>query len=141
MPYITSWIDNEQTILMISADGRITWEEYHAINDRALAQTSALPHRVDVIFNSKVGVPPGNPLPHFREVFKKWSETPNLGMIFAVEASRTREFIKATTDITGRLMGVSLPGNGKFVATVEEAVAQINADRAEKDAPKEQVTP
>ena len=141
MPYATSWIDDEQTILMISADDLITWDEYHAINDQALAEASAMPHRVDVIFNSKVGLPPGNPLPHFRDVFAKWKELSNLGMIFAVEASRTRSFIKASTDIAGRLMGDSLPGNGTFVATLDEAVAQIKADRAEKDAPKEQTTP
>lgn len=141
MPYTTSWIDDEQTILMISADGLITWEAYHAINDQALAEVSAMPHRVDVIFNSKVGLPPGNPLPHFRDVFAKWRAISNLGMIFAVEASRTKGFIKASTDITGRLMGDNLPGNGTFVATLEEAIAQIKADRAEKDAPREQTTP
>jgi hypothetical protein len=126
---------------MISADGLITWGEYHAINDQALAQTSARPHRVDVIFNSKVGLPPGNPLPHFREVFAKWSALSNLGMVFAVEASRTRSFIKASTDITGRLMGDNLPGNGSFVATLDEAIAQIKADRENKDAAQKQLTP
>lgn len=132
MPYTVSWIDSEQTILMISADGKITWDEYHAINEQALAQISALPHRVDIIFNSKVGLPPGNPLPHFREVFTKWKATSNLGMILAVESSRMRSFIRASADITGRLMGFSMPDNAAFAATLDEAIVIIEADRAKK---------
>src|SRR5690606_17152010 len=119
MPYTTSWLDDEQSILMIAADGLITWDQYHEINAQALAQASAMPHRVDLIFNSKVGLPPGNPLPHFREVFAKWRALSNLGMICAVEASRTKSFVKASTEITGRLMGDNLPGNGTFVATLD----------------------
>ena len=141
MPYAISWLDDEQSMLMISADGNITWAEYHAINDQAMAQISALPHRVDLVFNSKVGLPPGNPLPHFRDAFNKWKAVPNLSMILAVESSRTRSFIKASADIAGRLMGFSMTGNAAFVATLDEAVKQIEADRKKAGAVKEKTTP
>src|SRR5687767_13769453 len=117
MPYAMSWLDDEQSILLISAEGRITWDEYHVVNDQAQARISSLPHRVDTIFTTKVGVPPGNPLPHFREVFAKWGAMENLGMIMAVETDRTRSFIKVAVEIASRLMGFSMPINAAFVTS------------------------
>lgn len=137
MPYEVSWLNEEKDMLMISADGRITWDEYHATNDHALALISEQPHRVDLIFNSKVGLPPGNPLPHFRQAFDKWKAIPNLVMILAVESSRTRSFIKASAEIAGRLLGVTMPENAAFAATLDEAVAIIRKNREQKAGAKE----
>lgn len=139
MPYAVSWLNDQQDIMIISADGRITWDEYHAINDDALKQIAAMPHRVDLIFNSKVGLPPGNPLPHFRQVFVKWKGVPNLAMILAVEASRTSSFIRASADIAGRLMGFSMPENAAFAPTLNEAIDIINANREKTNGAKQQV--
>lgn len=141
MPYATSWLDAEQSIMLVSADGRITWDEYHQINKEAQALIASLPYRVDTIFVSKVGVPPGNPLPHFREVFQSWGTLPNLGLIMAVETDRTRSFIKAAVEIAGRLMGYTMPVNTAFVSSIDEALGRIKADREQKDGAKEQVAP
>lgn len=141
MPYATSWLDDEQSILLISAEGRITWDEYHVINKQAQTMIAALPYRVDTIFISKVGVPPGNPLPHFREVFQKWGEMQNLGLILAVESDRTRSFIKVAAEIAGKLMGMTMPVNAAFVPSIDEALTRIKADREEKDSTKEQIAP
>jgi hypothetical protein len=138
MPYTLSWLDNEQSIMLISADGRITWDEYHAINEQAMEVITSSPHRIDTIFTTKVGVPPGNPLPHFREVFQKWGELTNPGMIMAVETNQMRSFIKAAADIASRLMGLT-PVNAAFVASIDEALTRIKADREEKDGAKDHV--
>ena len=141
MPYDISWLDDQESIMLISAEGRITWDEYHTVNDQAQALIKTLPYRVDTIFVSKVGVPPGNPLPHFREVFQSWGALPNLGLIMAVETDRTRSFIKAAVEIAGRLMGYTMPVNTAFVSSIDEALGRIKADREQKDGAKEQVAP
>lgn len=141
MPYALNWLDDGQTMLVISADGQITWAEYHAINEEALRRIAVSPHRVDLIFNSKPGLPPGSPLPHFRAMIAKWVATPNLGVIVGIEASRMSSYIRASVEIAGQLMGYSMPERGTFVATLNEAVAYIKARRADSaDAPQEAPT-
>lgn len=137
MPYTVEWYDEARTILLVSAIAPITWEEFHAVNDRTLEETKHCAGRVDVIIESRVGVPPGNPLPHFRIGLAKWKEAENIKMIAAVSASRMRGFIQASADIAGKLMGVAIAERVKTVETVEQAAAVIMKDRA-KSAAKQQ---
>ena len=141
MPYTMSWLDHDQTILMVSADGSITWDEYHTINEEALDVVAARTDRVDLIFHSKVGLPAGSPLPHFREEFVKWDAAPNLGMIVVIDTNRMSSFIKASVDIATRLLGFNLPKSGAFVPTLAEAIACIKADRAEKNSAPQGLPP
>ena len=141
MPYALRWLDDEQTVLMITADGRVIWDEYHAINDEARRIIAALPHRVDLIIQSNVGLPTGSPLPHFREQFSKWDAAPNLGLVVVVDTNRIGAFIKASVDIAIRLLGFNLPDSGTFAATLDDAIAYIKADRAEKDGARERTAP
>lgn len=141
MPYALRWLDDERSVLMVSADGNVTWDEYHKINEEALKIVAALPHRVDVIFHSKVGLPSGSPLPHFREEFLKWDAAHNLGMVVVVEANRMSSFIRASVEIAVRLLGFNLPNSGAFVATLDEAIACIKSDRAEKNSAPHETPP
>ena len=141
MPYALRWLDDEQSILLISADDRVTWDEYHAINEDALRKVAALPHRVDLILHSKAGLPDGSPLPHFRKVFPKWDAVPNRGLIVVIESSRMSSFIKASVEIAVRLLGFALTDSGTFAATLADAIAYIKADREEKDSVPEDMPP
>lgn len=134
MPFDVSWYDDAHTILRIRVYGQPTWEEYHAAMDTVAAHVAASPHRVDMVMDDEVGMPRGNPMPHLKAAFDKLIIYPNLGMSMAASASNIALFPALMMETAGRLYGVDMRRYGRFVKSMDEAVAVIMADRA-KNAP------
>jgi hypothetical protein len=133
MPYYVNWYDDEHSILRITADGVVTWDEYHAVYDEARLLVTASPRRVDVIADPENRMPPGNPLPHFGQLISKWSGVKNFGNLYVVRNSRLNGFIQSAAGIAGMMTRTPIAERVVFVATLGEALNQIRDDRGENN--------
>jgi hypothetical protein len=97
--------------------------------------------RIDLIIESKVGVPAGNPLPHFRKVIERWNGVSNLHLIVVVNSSRMNGFVKAAAEIASKLLRMSMPNYVKTVETIDQALALIAEDRRVKSGAAEKARP
>ncbi len=130
MPFDVTWYDEEHTIIRILIHGRPMWEEYHEAIDKVIKELDASPHRIDMVLDDKVGMPPGNPMPHLKAALDKATKYPNLGMSMAVSERSVALFPSLMMETAGRLYDIDLKRYGLFVKSMDEAVAVIQADRA-----------
>lgn len=129
MPYKLNWYDSEHSILHVTAEGTVTWVEYHAVYDEALELIRASSHRVDVISDPGNRMPPGNPLPHFSKLISQWSAVSTFGNLYVVRNSRLNGFIQGAAGIAGRMTNTPITERVLFVATLDEALNRIEANR------------
>lgn len=132
MPHKISWFDEEETILLVLTEGKSTWEQYHAKYDDALQIVKSVDYRVDVIMDSRGGLPPGNPIQHLRSIIAEWDTAENLGVVVVLGRYRMHGFVQTAANVAGRLVGVVTPGQLIFVNTLDDALPVIEADRKEK---------
>ena len=137
MPYHLNWYDDAKTILHITADGNVTWAEYHAVYNDALTLVKASAHRVDVIADPENRMPPGNPLPHFSQIISKWNGVRNFGNLYVVRNSRLNGFIQSAAGIAGTLTKTPIAERVYFVTTMDGALSKIRVSRAEDIREKE----
>jgi hypothetical protein len=130
MPFDVHWFDEAHTILEITVYGHPTWDEYHDAIDKVAKELKASPHRLDMVLDDKVGMPPGNPMPHLKAAIDKLIQYPNLGMSMAVSARNVALFPSLMMETAGRLYNIDLKRYGRFIKSMDEAVAIIQADRA-----------
>lgn len=130
MPFDVSWYDDAHTILRIRIYGKPTWDEYDRAMDLVEAHVAASPHRVDLVLDDEVGMPPGNPMPHLKNALAKVARHANLGMSMAVSATNIALFPSLMMETAGRLYGIDMKRYGRFVRSMDEAIALIRADRA-----------
>lgn len=135
MPFDVSWYDDAHSILRIRVYGKPTWDEYDAAMNIVSEHIAASPHRVDMILDDEVGMPRGNPMPHLKAALDKVAVHPNLGMSMAASARDISLFPSLMMETAGRLYGVDMKRYGRFVKSMDDAVAIIMADRA-KEQPK-----
>lgn len=131
MPYMLNWFDEAQTILHVTAEGTVTWDEYHAVYDKARELVQASSHRVDVIADSENRMPPGNPLPHFSQLIKKWDSVRNFGNLYVVRKGRLNGFIQSAAGIAGKMTRTPVADRVLFIPTLDEALQKIRDDRGE----------
>jgi hypothetical protein len=129
MPFDVTWYDEAQTIIRILIHGRPTWQEYHEAIDKVVQELENSPRRIDMVLDDKVGMPPGNPMPHLKIALDKATKYPNLGMSMTVSERRIALFPSLMMETAGRLYGVDLKRYGRFVKSMDEAIAIIQADR------------
>ncbi len=129
MPFDVTWFDEAHTIIRMIIHGRPTWEEYHEAIDKIVQELEITPHRIDLVLDDKVGMPPGNPMPHLKIAMDKATKYPNLGMSMTVSERSVALFPSLMMETAGRLYGVDLKRYGRFVKSMDEAVAVIQADR------------
>ena len=132
MPHTISWFDAEKTVLLVLTEGKNTWEEYHAKYNDALDVVKSVDYRVDVIMDSRNGIPPGNPIPHLRTIIAEWDTADNLGIVVVLGRSRMLGFVQTAANAAGRLVNVITPGQLIFVNSLDAAMPLIKADRIEK---------
>jgi hypothetical protein len=125
MPYMLNWFDEAQTILHVTADGTVTWDEYHTVYDKARELVQASSHRVDVIADSENRMPPGNPLPHFSQLIKKWDSVRNFGNLYVVRKGRLNGFIQSAAGIAGKMTRTPVADRVLFIPTLDEALQMI----------------
>ncbi len=130
MPFDVTWYDEQHTIIRMLVHGRPTWDEYHIAIDQVVEKIKSTAHRVDLILDDRVGMPPGNPMPHLKAALDKASQHPNLGMSMTVSSRDIALFPSLMMETAGRLYGVDMKRYGRFVKSMDEALAIIHADRA-----------
>ncbi|MCA0452360.1 MAG: hypothetical protein LCI00_00070 [Chloroflexi bacterium] len=130
MPYQPEWYDTDKSIICVDINGHVTWDEWYEMNNRVINMMATVPHRVDVIYHDKVGMPKGNPMPHLRATSAKLIAQGNLGIIVSVSVRHISGIVKAMVDIMMRAYRMDSRYNGGFVDTIEEAINVIKASRA-----------
>jgi hypothetical protein len=131
MPYIFNWHDQEHTIIRIDIVGQVSWEEYNIVVDRVVDELAKATHRIDVIYNDKVGMPKGNPMPHLKASSARMTAHKSLGLITSVSSRSVSSFTKLMIDIMMRAYQIDNSRSGGFVATIEEALAIIEKSRTD----------
>jgi hypothetical protein len=130
MPYIFNWQDPEHTIIRVDIEGQVTWEEYNLLTDRIAEELSNSNHRIDLIYNDKVGMPKGNPLPHLKSSLAQMSAHDTFGIIASVSSRSVSSFTKVMVDIMMRAYQIDRSHDGGWYATVEQAIDAINRSRS-----------
>ena len=115
--------------------GHPTWDEYHEAVEKVAQELQAVSHRIDMILDDKVGMPPGNPMPHLKAAIDKLLAFPNFGMSMAVSTRNVALFPSLMMETASRLYRFDLKRYGRFLKTMDEALAVIQADRANSSKP------
>jgi len=131
MPFDVKWYDEAHTIIQIIVHGHPTWDEYREAIDKVEQELKASSHRIDLVLDDKVGMPPGNPMPHLKTAIDKVTKYPHLGMSMTVSARNVALFPSLMMETAGRLYGLDLKRYGRFIKSMDEAIAIIQADRAQ----------
>jgi hypothetical protein len=135
MPFDVDWYDEAKSILKVTVYGHPTWDEYHEAVDKVATELKAASRRIDMILDDKVGMPPGNPMPHLKVAIDKLTAFPNFGMSIAVSTRNVALFPSLMMETASRLYRFDLKRYGRFLKTMEEAMAVIQADRANTTKP------
>lgn len=135
MPFDVKWYDEAHTILQVTVYGHHTWDEYHEAMDKVATELKASSRRIDLVLDDKVGMPPGNPMPHLKAAIDKLTAFPNFGMSMAVSTRNVALFPSLMMETASRLYRFDLKRYGRFLKTMEEALAVIEADRANSTKP------
>lgn len=132
MPYRPEWYDTNKSIIQVDINGHVTWDEWYEMHNQVVEMMANVPHRVDVIYNDKVGMPKGNPMPHMRSTSAKLVAQGNLGLVVSVSARHISGIVKAMVDIMMRAYRMDVSHNGGFVDTLEQALGVIQESRAKE---------
>jgi hypothetical protein len=132
MPYDLNWHDDDHTILRIDIYGEVAWDAYHQAMDQVADVLAKTSNRIDLIFNDKVGLPPGNPVPHIRTSLMKLAQYPHMGLAITVHNRKVFAFIQPIIDTLIQLAKLDETHYGGFLSTLDEAIALITHDRAKQ---------
>ena len=133
MPYQIDWYDDEKTILTLSAHGVVTWDQFHGVYDDILSTIRSTPYRLDVIVNSDKRMPAGNPLPHYGQIMANWTGVEHPGLFVVVRNDQMNSFIQGVVSIASKITRVEIGARVRFVASVEDGLAKIYADRGQSE--------
>ena len=133
MPYDLRWHDEEKTIFWVDIFSPVSWGEWHATLDALVEMLESADHRIDIIFNNTAGMPPGNPLPHFKTSMVKLGAAPNLKVMVIVSNRAVSTFIKSLINLVIRAMPITWNPTTEFAMTGDEALKIIANDRTKQD--------
>jgi hypothetical protein len=124
-----TWLDEEKTLLNVRIYGDVSWDQYHAVCEKAAEMAKSVSHRVDMIFTPEVDVPSGNPLPHFKRAYACLQTARNLGYCISVVPINI-PLARIFMNLVHRAYGAG----SKFqsVYTIEEAHQLIAESRAQQ---------
>lgn len=130
MPYDMNWHDDEKSIIRIDITGDVEWAGFHDVINQTADALKQAPRRVDIIFHDRVGMPPGNPLPHLKTSVSKLADNPKTGLIYVVSPDQISRPVQMLISIVMRVYGIDTSHVGGFVHTMEQAIDGIMRDRA-----------
>jgi hypothetical protein len=134
MPYEFHWHNPEHTIIRVDMIGQVSWEAFNILTDRVVDELAKATQRVDLIYNDKVGMPKGNPMPHLKSSNARMTAQPHLGLIITISERSISSFTKLMIDIMMRAYKIDNTHNGGFVTTMDEDLAIINKSRSNEKA-------
>jgi hypothetical protein len=133
MPINVSWHNEDKSLVVITFEGTLSWDEVQAGYTQAWQLILSQPHTVN-LFNDGTRaptLPPGNALGNFRSI---WKDRPaNFGMAFVFGGSQMG---RALSEVF--LKAIRLEGRLRFVNSIEEAEALIAASADEASQQDEQ---
>jgi len=134
MPYEFHWHDEAHSIIRVDMIGQVSWEAFNILTDRVCEELAKADHRIDLIYNDKVGMPKGNPMPHLKSSSTRMMSHKSLGLIVTVSSRSISGFTKLMIDIMMRAYQIDKTHMGGFVDTMDEALAIISKNRAQEKA-------
>jgi hypothetical protein len=125
MPVHAYWDDTEKTILVVSFEGRWTWDEYEQMRGTALAMMDSVDHPIDIVYDgpTRILAPPD-----FVTRIRQQYLTPhrNLRLRIFVGTDEYFQLLWNTfTDVAAPELGA------RFAETLEDARATIVRHREE----------
>ncbi len=137
MPYIFHWHDPAHSIIRIEITGEVMWEQWHSVLDDVVREISQHPDtRFDIILDDHVGMPDGNPIANLIATADRLATLANLELMVTVSPHNTSKFVKTIIETIGRAYRIRRDYYGGFVSTLDEALAIIAQDRANRIVPK-----
>lgn len=136
MPYQPEWYNPEKTIIRVDINGAVTWDEWYEMTNRLVEMLGSVSQQVNIIYDDKVGMPKGNPMPHLKATTAKLMTRGNLGIIVTVSARRISGIVKAMVDIMMRAYQMDMSHYGGFVDTMDQALELIEASSTKTQAKK-----
>lgn len=129
MPYQPSWYDQDKSIIRVDIQGAVSWDEWYELTNQLVEMLSSVAHRVDIIYDDKVGMPAGNPIPHLKATNARLMAKGNLGTVVTVSSRRISGIVKAMVDVVMRAYRMDMRHYGGFVDTLDEALHMLESTR------------
>lgn len=115
-----SWANAEQTIVLIKAVNKWTWDDFFASRDVMKAMMEGVEYQVDMIIDGGTfGLPP-NALSHFRR--HTWDHDPRMRRIVLVAH---QAFLRAMYHMYTTVIRKGQPQRLLMVTTIEEAMEKL----------------
>src|SRR5690242_19932762 len=95
MTTTVNWLSEDKTCILIEFDGQVTWHEFHTSISQAHQMIASVQQTVHIIIWDHVGLPPGNPMVHFRSAVQR--QPANTGKVIVVPVqgkSAVTSFVK-----------------------------------------------
>lgn len=129
MTWDMKWYDADHTILLFTIQKNSTWEDFHLAMNNYVSELAATSKTIHAIIYDEFGLPPGNPMPHFRTQMQRTEQYRNTGLIVTVSPHSSTGFLQSVVDLTSRFMRIG-PKKGVFVKSIDEAVERIHKEQA-----------
>lgn len=128
MPYVLHWYNDDHNILQLDIDGDITWDGFYVAIDQICDELKSSSQELDIIFNVKVNMPKGNPMPHIKSAMKRFEQYENLGHVINVSTTKSSFFEKSILEVMTRVLQLT---NGKygFKSSLQEAIDYVETNR------------
>ena len=130
MPYDLSWYDQEHSIIRLHIHGDVTWDAWEQAVDTICEMLPTVTHRVDLLFDDHVGMPPGNPMPYLQSSMKRFNQYQNMGLVVTSSEKRMSTFTRIMVNLASRFTQSGLD-EGHFVSSLEEGLFLIQDHRRE----------
>lgn len=127
MAWDMKWFNDEHTIILFTINKGSTWEDFHLAMNNYSLELDATDKRIHAIIYDDYGLPPGNPMPHFRATMPKVQQHRNAGAIVTVSPNKSTGFLQSVIELTGRFLHLNLQ-KGIFVKTIDDAVKRIQLE-------------
>ncbi len=136
MPYQPEWYNPEKSIIRVEVNGVVTWDEWYEMIDKLFEMLGSVSQEVSIIYDDKVGMPKGNPMPHLKASTEKLTSHSNLGIIVTVGARRVSGVVETMVDVMMRAYRMDTTHYGGFVDSMDEALKLIEASSKKTQANK-----
>jgi hypothetical protein len=133
MPINVSWLDDGKTVCMLRRETGWTWEEFDAASDQANVLIKEVSHQVDMIVAGPDQLPPGSPLPHFRQAIR--TKPANLRYLIVVISNPFGRAIFGVMSQLNRKRAGSIAASSASmlsVSTLDEAMKMTRRTEAVK---------
>lgn len=102
---VPHWENSTKQVIITEFGESYTWGDFYQVVNEVHHMVTSVDHQVDMIFCYAAGLPPGNPLVHFRKAFE--SQPTNVRQVVIVNqaiAPALQSFMKALSSILLKIL-------------------------------------